>query len=346
MNPLDYPHIRKKQFYLAKLQEYNDPELMSFYNHACCENFAQILTEKFFPKATQKALGPEIKELYKIYLTLSPIIQKVKYSWKIDYSEAIFMSILRKNINKRTARYHIKITELERPLELKALKEGFEKAKISAPEFLEKVSESYLFHYRAPYLRGSLANRIFDPFIFFEAGEGFRLRKSNQIIRLEKNKFTDSIDIRHAAVTIGKYNIQLQGTKKGDASYLHTTIAEKEIEKFKGKILITLEDKNEPGKKLEQCKSIIFDFTENIKYAVSDIEGIFQLKQWLKNKNVIRKLAINTKEYMELPELLQQQYEEKNTQKRMFFTKPNFFWTPEEIKKEQYLNFFSPYSEI
>jgi len=346
MNPFDYTHIRKKQFYLAKLQEYMDDELMSFYNHDCCKNFAKILTEKFFPEANRKALGIEIRELYKIYLTLAPIIQKVKYSWKIDYSEAVYISFLRRNINKRTGRYHIKITEIERPLDVKSLKEGFCKAKINAPEFIEKVKESYLFHYRVPHLRGSLANRIFDPFIFYEAGEGFRLRKSNQIIRLEKDKFKDSTDVRHSGVTIGKYNIQLRGTKTGESSYLHTTIAENETEKFKKKIETALQQKNDPGKKLEKCKGIVFDFTENIKYAISDIEGIFLLKKWLHQNNALRRLAMNCNEYMELPELLQKQYEEKSPRTKMFFTKPNFFWTPDEIKKEQYLNFFSPYAEM
>ncbi len=260
-------------------------------------------------------------------------------------SDGMFLTWIRRNVNKKVCRYHIGIEDLKRELDTASLVKGFEQAGIKSPEFTERALQSFKIHYTAPYLRGDLAHRIFDPFMFIAKGEGYRMLRGGKIYRLEKNTFTGSRDLRHDLVNIGKYNIQLRGVKKGEGSYIHIETSEPVREEFRESIRKILKEKSSPDIKLQRSRSVISDFTQNIRYAKSDIEGIYSLKRWLLNNSSLKRLAYTNKSFMDLPDELFNQYMKKHTGNRMFFEKRNFFWSPQEVAEKQFRTYYSPYME-
>jgi len=345
MKGFGYINLRKKQAFLARLQVYRDKDLVSFFEHDLTENYARFLAEKYFPQSMDGVVFDDIVLLYKLFLVLSPISQKQKYGYKVDMTEGVFQSWLRKNVNKRTARFHISVTELKRELVSEKLEDGFRKARIEAPEFFKIAEEAFQISYSNEALRGSLANRIFDPFMFFEKGDGYCQRKGNFIYRLEKNSFPGSVDLTHKRVRVGRYLIKLDKTKAGERSYLHMESIPEIRDEFKKNISSVLRSKVAIDRKLNVCRVLISDFTESIKYAKTDIGNISVLSDWLRKNETVKKLAYTRKDFMNLGDLLKSQYESKNTGNMMFFPKRNFFWNIKEVKEAQYRHFFSPYTE-
>jgi len=340
-----YINLRKKQAFIARLQVYKDKNLMSFFEHDLTENYARILAEKYFPQSMDGVVFDDIVLLYKLFLVLSPISQKQKYGYKVDMTEGVFQSWLRKNINKRTARFHISVTELKRELVSEKLEEGFKKARIDAPEFFKIAEEAFQISYSNEALRGSLANRIFDPFMFFEEGEGYRQRRGNQIIRLEKNSFPGSTDLTHKKARVGKYIISLDKKKLGEGSFLNMESIPEMQEEFKKNMSSILKSKTPIDRKLQLCRYLNADFIESIKYAKTNDENIRELYKWLLGNKAIKRLAYTRKAFYGLSGELHKQYLDKKTGNRMFFPKRNFFWNIKEVKEIEYRHFFSPYTE-
>jgi len=345
MKGFNYINLRKKQAFIARLQVYRDKDLMSFFEHDLTENYARILAEKYFPISVDGAVFEDIILLYKLFLVLSPISQKQKYGYKVDMTEGVFQSWLRKNVNKRTARFHVSVTDLERDIDTEKLEDGFQKARINAPEFFKIAEEAFLISYSNEALRGSLANRIFDPFMFFEEGEGYRQRRGNQIVRLEKNSFKGSADLSRKRVRVGKYIVKLDKMKTGDRSYLHMESIPELRDEFKSNVSSVLRSKMAIDRKLNVCKVLISDYTELIKYAKTDGANIWLLVEWFRQNETIKKLAYTRKDFMNLGDILKSQYESKSTGNRMFFPKRNFFWNIKEVKEAEYRHFFNPYTE-
>lgn len=312
------------------------------------DSFAQKLTEKFFPKSLQKNLeiANIVVDLYKAFLVLAPILQKIPYSYKLDWSRGHLLSFFRATMNKRVNRKYVSVYTKERTRDTDKLRLKLNQLGITEYKFADFLCELFVKNYDLPFLRGKLANCIFDPIMFYNEFEGYGVRIGNKFVRLEKRKYPGAINIEEQPIEILDYKIQrtskkIQTGKKVDLkTTLEITLSENENKRIKEKIKRITESENSVAKKIILLDHVCNDFIQTHKYAKDIFYQLVEIDRYLQKK--AKRIAAQDKR-VKLISLTGKYNKHKST--RLLFKKPNFFWNDKDVAENVYINYFSPYRE-
>lgn len=339
-----YINLRKKQVHLARLKKQDEKYLLSFLDSYEANKIAETLASKYFPKSIELDYFKDIVFLYKLFLLLSPLSQNQKYGHTVDILERTFISWLRRYIAGSPKRSYVSIDNLERVLNYSRLENGLNQSGINSPSFIKKLFPYFKRYYSKDDLIGSLANRIFDPFVFFNSGTGFRLRKNNEIFRLEKDSFPNSINVLDAHVISNKYIFRIKISTKNNRKYLYIKLSDKYISKFKSKFTAILSSDISLNQKFKDCNLMISMLTSSIMFLPLDYDWLNNFSYWI--KDVISKNDCSNEVFNKLPETFIKLSCHKNHGNKMYFPNNHFMWNIKEVKKDEYLTFYSPFNEV
>lgn len=229
----DYINLRKKQAKIVQYQIFDNGILFNYLQQKEFENFARLLADKYFHKSKDLIIFENVLELYNFYLVIAPILQRIVYSFKLDWNRSHFLSLLRKNLAFNVNRKFLRVRQLERQVDPEILELNLRELGIKDKPFIDVAKDLFLRNYNTIGVRGKLANCIFDPIMFLFKRDEFEIRRGNELLKLEKRPFKNSIDIDLESVCFWDYEIKRQKDKKARKGYLEIKIRPEVIRDFK-----------------------------------------------------------------------------------------------------------------
>jgi hypothetical protein len=332
-----YYQLRRAQASIVQQNFFESEELFRYLNKDYVKIYAKYLTDFYFHKTKNLEIYNLVLDLYRLFLVVGPILQKLKNNFKLDWNRAIFLSWLRASLNKKVNKKFLRVERLKRRIDPSKLVENFFKMGIEDSLLVEFALNCYKKNYNLETLRGRLANCIFDPIMFVGKG-GFR--RANEFIELEKKKFPEAIDIDKKEVVVWDYKVKriVNNTK----TTLKIEISDQEIKNFKQEIKLILNSKLNFKKKIFLLETKIESFVDKHRYTKDAWDQMIDLKHWLFRRT--KKLAAQEKSIKLVVNILKK-WEDKKCDK-MIFRKPNFFWNFSDIEEKIYKYYFSPYREL
>lgn len=337
----DYINLRKKQAKIVQYQIFDNGILFNYLQQKEFENFARLLADKYFHKSKDLIIFENVLELYNFYLVIAPILQRIVYSFKLDWNRSHFLSLLRKNLAFNVNRKFLRVRQLERQVDPEILELNLRELGIKDKPFIDVAKDLFLRNYNTIGVRGKLANCIFDPIMFLFKRDEFEIRRGNELLKLEKRPFKNSIDIDLESVCFWDYEIKRQKDKKARKGYLEIKIRPEVIRDFKENMKNIIKSDVTVARKIVLLNQRCDAFIENHKYTKDAFDQINELKNWLNRR--VKGIAGTDKRVKPAVDLTKRYIEKKDTKLR--FKKPNFFWNYREYDQKQYINFFSPYRE-
>ena len=335
-----YINVRKIQSVIVRYNFYEGSFLYDNLNTKSVQEYAEHLAHFYFHKSKNLEIWKNVIELYKAFLIIAPVLQKIKYSYKLDWTRGHFLSQLRMNLSKKVNRKYVRVTKKERILDVAHLRNKLLRLGIKDINFMRNLIELYRTNYGNDEIqRGKLACGIFDPVIFYGESDGFEIRRANEFIKMEKAKFPGAIDIDKEEITVWDYRIKRR-TEKGKTT-LDIKISQDYIRQKKEELKRIIKSKNTPQRKILLIYYKIQEIIETHKYTKDAFDDLLDLQYWLKNR--VSGLAATDKRAIEVVKFVKD-WDKKLTTK-MLFKKPNFFWNPNEVEEKTYRYFFSPYRE-
>jgi hypothetical protein len=331
-----YYQMRRAQASIVQQIFFQTEELSKYLNKDYVKIYAKYLTDFYFYKTKNIEIYNLVLDLYKLFLVIAPILQKLKNNFKLDWNRAIFLSWLRSNLNKKVNKKYVKVEKKERRIDPDRLVRNFFELGIEDSLLIEFAMDCFKKNYNLQTARGRLANCIFDPIMFLGEG-GFR--RANEIIRLEKKKFDGCIDIDKGDVIIWDYKIRR--VTNNNKTTLKIEINPENIKYFKERVKQILRSKQAINRKIFLLEAEVESFTNKHRYTKDAWDQFLDLKHWLFRKT--KKLSAADKSVKIAVNALKK-YESKKCDK-MFFRKPNFFWNTQDVEEKIYKYYFSPYRE-
>lgn len=335
-----YHLLRRGQASIASYQHFNAGDLVKFLDRATFLTVAERLADKYFHKSTGLTLHNNVVELYQALLVTAPILQRLPLSFKIDWHRGHLLGFIRTHVNGKAGRFHAAIREVERQYQPDRLAANLEALGIHDADFVAVLQDLYRRHCGGATLQHRLAYQLFDPVLLYDDRQGFELRYGNKLLRLEKQPFEGSVDLRHKSLDVLDFSIKSE--KHHGGRHLEIDISESCLSAFRLSMKRILESKASPEYKLGAIKVTVQDFVERTRSTRSALQQVKELKIWLANK--LRGLAGNAPEARLLPHRMLILWSQR-VDSALYLKRPNFFLDPKDTDEKTYLKFFTPYRE-
>lgn len=335
-----YHLMRRGQAVITQRQFFDEGELCAFRDRDSFQTVAKISASKYFHQAQKGDVFPFICDLYVDVMVMFPIIQRLPYSFKIDWTPGHVLSWVRANCNDHIKRFFYSAETHPRTFNPGLLRQNLAELGVHDFVYVDVLVEQYKRHYSGPHLRSALANRIFDPIVLLKQ-TGFRLRVGNTVYQLEKQPFPGCIDLRekHGKV-LGVFRVRHIRKKAGN--YLEIILTHDATDRFKETISSILDSSASPNHKLYVVNDRVSDFMETLKYARSAWPQAKDLQNWLVSK--MRPLYGTLIDAKRREKGLRSEYVD-NREDSLSLSTPNFFWNPKIVDLNSYLKYMSPYKE-
>ncbi len=336
-----YHLVRRGQASIANYQQFNTADLSKYLEREAFLIVAERLAHTYFHKSVGLALHDNVVDLYQALLVMAPILQRLPISFKFDWHRGHLLGFVRTNACTRKGRFHAASREVERQYQPDKLAASLEALGIHDADFVAVLQDLYRRHCGGTTLQHRLANQLFDPVLLHGDRQGFELRYGNKFLRLEKQPFEDSVDLRHQPLDVLDFSIKSE--KHHGGRHLEIDISESYLSEFRLSIKRILESKASPEYKLSAAETKIHDFVERTRSARSALQQVKELKIWLANK--LRGLSGTVPEARLLPHRMLILWSQR-VDGDLYLKQPNFFLDPKDTDEKTYLKFFSPYREI
>lgn len=337
----DFYLMRRGQAFITQRLHFGEGELCAFRDRSSFQSIAKICAEKYFHQAGEGDVFPFICELYTDVMIMAPILQRLPYSFKFDWTRAHVLSWFRTACNDNIKRFFFSTETCPRSYNVDLLRLNLETLGVHDSAYVDVLVEQFKRHYAGPYLRSDLANRIFDPICLLNQATGYRLRVGNIIYRLEKAPFPGSIDLREKqAKVLGAYRVRHVSKKAG--SYLEIILTHDFTDQFKSVVTSIIESSASPRHKIYVINDRISDLLQTMKFARSSWPQAKDLQNWLVTK--MRPLYGSLKDFKRREKGFRVEYLE-NRQDSLSLPTPNFFFNPKDVDLSTFLKYMSPYKE-
>ncbi|ADD67335.1 hypothetical protein Dacet_0537 [Denitrovibrio acetiphilus DSM 12809] len=335
-----YYLVRRAQLRIVMRTYFRNGELYDIMNRSAFKQTAEKLTDKYFHRSGATVYD-EVKELYQLYLALAPSMQKIKNSFKVDWTKGHAISWLRRLFNGRVRHWYYIHAEYERKHDPEQLLRSFRDHGITDKRFLDEAMEKYLCFWASEGLKGSLANCIFDPFIYRVKDTGIRI--GNSVIETSKHKLDGYYNIFEKPIEIMGYHVVVY--EKSGRTHINVTIRQSVIDDFKKRCEIIISTRTSPQYKLVQLASLVSQLLETAKYAKDSFYQIRGLQLWTDKK--FRKLSGTEKKFKAIISMMTTRFIEKVVSKYTY-QRTNFFWDKNhnDIPEKTFQIYFSPYREL
>lgn len=335
-----YTLVRRAQAAIAGYRHFGPDDLCRFLERPAFEVVATKLAAKYFYRSTNLALYQAAINLYVLYLIVAPVLQRIRYSTKLDWHSGHILSWFRRYCAGRPGRVHVAVKEIPRIYAPDMLLANLEALGLHDGEFNALLLDQFRRGYGEPTVQGRLLNTLFDPLMMLAEREGFDLRLGNRYFRAEKEPFPGSSDLRRGFLPVGNYRVGVRNHASGQ--HLEIRISDERLHTFRQAIKEILKGKAEPAYKYRLVREEIRDFVEKTRFARSAEPEVVELKQWLQTK--LRSLSGTDRKFKELPDFLVKSWFDRGDH-RFYLSRPNFFLDHSTVPEEVFLTFFSPYRE-
>lgn len=335
-----YHLVRRAQASIASYQHYGGGDLSQYLERDSFAVMATRLADHYFKKSKCLQLHNQVHEIYTALLVMAPILQRLSLSQKFDWHSGHLLSFMRINSSSRIGRIHVAVRQVERSYQPDLLATNLAALGLHDAAMVEALLDLYRRHYGGTTLQHRLAHQLFDPIMLANGKQGYELRFANQMLRMEKERFDGSIDLRHESLTLLDYCLHM--AKHLGGRHLEILISDLCIADFREHINRIMAAAASPEYKLASVKSRISDFVERTRSARSAKPQVLELKRWLANR--VRKLAGNSQEAKLLPELLVNLWLQR-VDPSLYVKSPNLFFNTAQYDEKTYTTFFSPYRE-
>lgn len=333
--------MRRGQAVLAQRQHFEHGELCAYRDRDSFQAVANIAAATYFHQAASGQVYPAICDLYSDFQVTAPILQRLPYSFKVDWTEGHVLSWFRAACNDHVKRYFFSSLTLPRTFDTVLLRNNLEILGVHDQPYIDILAEQYKRHYGGNCLRSHLAHRLFDPIFLLNHGEGYRLRVANTIYRLEKQPFPGCLDLRERqAKVLGAFRIRHVNKKGG--SFVEILLTHDAVDRFKETVCSIIDSSASPRHKVYVINDRISDVLEAFKYARSAWPQVKDLQNWLVLK--MRPLYSTLKDVKRRERGFKDEYIRRR-QDSLSLPTPNFFWNPRIVDLSDYLKFMSPYKE-
>jgi hypothetical protein len=323
------------------MQIFRDGELLERFESPVTTAYAERLARRFFPKTESLGVWSEIVSLYKALLVLAPVMQRQRHIFKIDMHRGHVLTMIGRVANKRGRKFHISYRKESRVLDEGRLRRNLESLSVMDTIFIETVLiDLFRTNYAQECARGRLANVLFDWIMFFGKGDGSHIRIGNSFLRLEQEAHDGSVDIREEDALVWDYRIRYLTVD--DIGHINILLSEDCMKSFRDQIKAILRANASPAYKIILIENAIRGFVDAARFARAALLQILEMKRWLQQK--LRRLSGTEKNARILPEKLLKLFQERLA-RSYYSNKPNFFWDPNRVPEDIFMNFFSPYRE-
>lgn len=349
----DYWQIRRLQASITKRLAYKDGYMFEQLHKSAVDKFARKLRRYYFSRSREMEISRDILDLYRIYLILSPIIQRLPGSMRISEHRGHALTWVRSNVNSKVQRFWYDYWAEEREADYDRLRTNLIRAGVTDRPFLDHLEDPFFTSYIRPTWQGDLARLIFDPFMFLHRkhyGEKC-LRIGNVIHRLEKKRFPGAIDLREKRGEFWDYEVQYNRVRKEAAGetrmggVVDIWVSQRREAKFKTEISQILDTRITAHGKIAKMTAAVAGYVEDIKYAKSAFDQVVTLRRWLNDKT--KKLKATEERAGGVGKILTNMWTEKQTFSRTWRAERNFFYTA-DVKRPPvtvYLQYFNPKRE-
>lgn len=350
----DYWQLRRLQASIVKKLGFRHGELLEALQKPAVDTYARKLRRHYFSRSKDLEIYGNILDLYRIYLLLSPIIQRQPYSMRIDAHRGHALTWMRGYANSKVGRFWYDYWSEPRELDYDRLRTNLIRAGVTDRPFLDHLEEPFFTSYTRPTWEGDLARLIFDPFMFLQTRErgSALLRIGSVIHRLEKSRFPGAIDLRERPGEFWDYSVQYNRVKKETtpgktlmSGVVDIWISERRINELKTELSEILASKNVPRFKVGKMVAACTGFIEETKYAKSAFDQILGLRRWITEKT--KKLKATEKSAGKVGEALAAEWCKKQTFSKAWRSQRNFFFVPDTRKPPAtvFMQFFNPKRE-
>lgn len=335
-----YHLVRRAQASIASYQHFGDDDLAQYLERGSFIAMAARLADHYYNRSKDLQMHKQVIDIYAALLTMAPILQRLPLSFKFDWHRGHLLSFIRTNISGRVGRFYVAVRQVERSYQPELLAANLEALGIHDAAMVEVLLDLYRKHCGGTALKERLAHQLLDPLLLSTEKQGYELRIGNQLIRLEKQSFDGSVDLRSESLTLLDYSLHSVEHKGGYG--IEILISDSCISEFREHINRIMNAAASPEYKLVLVKNRINDFVERTRSARSAQNQVLELKRWLANR--VRKLAGTSQEAKLLPELLVNLWLQR-VDHTLYLKSPNFFFNPRQHDEKTFASFFSPYRE-
>ena len=335
-----YHLVRRAQAKIACYQHFGNGDLAQYLERDSFTTVATKQADHYFNKSKELQINTQVVDIYTVLLIMAPILQRLPLSYKYDWHRGHLLSFVRTNTSGRVGRFHAGTRVVKRAYQPDKLSANLEALGIHDAAMVEVLLDLYRKHCGGTALKERLAHQLFDPILLSSEKQGHELRFGNQLLRLEKQSFDGSVDMRHASVTLLDYSLHLVEHKGGYG--LDILISDACITAFREHINRIMNAAASPEFKHVSVKNRISDLVERTRSARSAKPQVLELKRWLANR--VRKLAGTSQEAKLLPEFLVNLWLQR-VDHTLYLKSPSFFFNPDQHDEKIFTSFFSPYRE-
>jgi len=336
-----YGLVCRAQYSIASYLKIGDGDLSKYLERDAFNEVANRLTDKYFHRSRDLEIASMVQRLYVVLLILAPILQRLSLSMKFDWHLGHVISFIRANTNRRIRRFYFGIRTVERSYRPDDVRANIARLGICDSLMIEELMDLYRRHAGGTALKDLLAHQIFDPIILSTEKQGCELRCGSTLLRLEKEPFPGSIDLRYEPASIGNYTIR--SCENRDGHHVEIFISESCLKRFRDRVDGILSTPSAPDYKLSLLGHAIRDFVEQTRHARSGFEQLLELKVWLSRK--LQRLAGTSPDVKSYHNILINLWLQRQDP-HLHLKAPNFFLNSSKVEEKAYLTFFSPYREV
>jgi len=340
---LEFANLVRIQQGLTKLCCLKNDKLIQKLNDKNTYIFAQQLAEKYFSKTKNIDMLVEITDLYRYWIVLAPITNKLRQNTRIEHNDNYVLSWIRRNANKNVRRYYLSEKIHQRDIDSAKIIISLEKLGVEIGTYTEQLLEIYENFYINETVMGKMVRRMFDALQFSsDYAEGMKYYKNRQI-QLQNNAAPGYTDIRNGYTNfLGCYNLGYQEKTAPGTYYMTIELSQEEITLFKAKIRKIIDSDSNEHKKISELKRLINGSICNWRYAVSGHKQITEIALWLQQLGAFRHNKKLQKH--DFPGMLFRGYMENVSKTAPVPDTHNiFYFGTDRINREMWFNMFNPY---
>lgn len=336
-----YHQVRRAQGLIASYRNFQAGDLAQYLERDTFNQMADRLSSHYFLRSKGLLIFEQVKELYLSLLVLAPVLQRLPLSYKFDWHRGHLLSFLRIQSGGRIGRHHVAVRHVERIYAPDQLATNMAELGIHDAVMTAVVRDIYRRHACGKTLKDKLANQLFDPMLMIKERYGFEFRFANQLIRMEKEPFAGSTDLRRDRLTL--LDFEVKSVVHRGRRALEILVSDDYVRQFRTQVDSILNSRSDPEYKLLVVDNIMRDFIERTRSARSGLNQMQELKVWLTNS--LRRLSATLPAAKELPNRFINLWLQR-VDSRLHLKKPNFFLDPYDVPENTYRTFFSPFREV
>lgn len=323
-----------------------DKKLMDILNHKSTHLLAQNLTAKYFGKTKNIDYLTDITEMYRYWITLAPISNRIRQISRIEHNDNYILSWIRRNANQRVKRYYISEKHHKRTNNAVRILETLRGLSVEQGIFLEGITTIYEENYApdgiALTAKIKMAHRMFDQLQFGDSSNYEKGKRMHRNIMLKMVSTPDPgfEDLRNGYTLMDSYKVRYK-KKNDNGYYMAIEISDSEMCSFKEKIKKIINSEYEQHKKQVVLTRLITSIVEKWRYAVSAHKQIEEIALWLSRLGSLRHEKVLQR--MDYPGMLVKRYIEKTTSTTPIPDTHNIFCFASKISQETAVNMFNPY---